>query len=41
MEFITLNNGVEMPQIGYGTYQTPPEITEKCVTEAIHVGYLL
>lgn len=39
MEFITLNNGVEMPQIGYGTYQTPPEITEKCVTEAIHVGY--
>lgn len=39
MEFITLNNGVEMPQIGYGTYQTPPEITEKCVTETIHVGY--
>lgn len=39
MEFITLNNGVKMPQIGYGTYQTPPEITEKCVTEAINVGY--
>ena len=35
MEHITLNNGVEMPVLGYGTYQTPPRITEQCVTEAL------
>ncbi len=29
MEYITLNNGVKMPVIGYGTYQTPASITEK------------
>ena len=39
MEHITLNNGVKMPVIGYGTYQTPARITEKCVTEAIRLGY--
>lgn len=38
MEYVTLNNGVKMPQIGYGTYQIPPGITEKCVAEAIHAG---
>lgn len=39
MEYVTLNNGVKMPQIGYGTYQTPPRMTEKCVADAIHTGY--
>ena len=39
MEFITLNNGVEMPILGYGTYQTPPGITERCVADALRVGY--
>lgn len=39
MEYVTLNNGVKMPMIGYGTYQTPARITEKCVTEAIRLGY--
>ena len=39
MEYVTLNNGVKMPQIGYGTYQTPPRMTEKCVADAIHIGY--
>lgn len=39
MEHITLNNGVEMPILGYGTYQTPPRITEQCVTDALRVGY--
>ena len=39
MEYITLNNGVEMPQLGYGTYQTPLRITEQCVADALRVGY--
>lgn len=39
MNYITLNNGVKMPQLGYGVYQTPPEETEKCVLEAIETGY--
>ncbi len=39
MEYVTLNNGVKMPILGYGVYQTPPEETERCVLEAIHTGY--
>lgn len=39
MEYVTLNNGVKMPKLGYGVYQTPPEETERCVLEAIEVGY--
>ncbi len=39
MNYITLNNGVKMPQLGYGVYQTPPEETERCVLDAISVGY--
>ena len=39
MDYITLNNGVKMPQLGYGVYQTPVEETEACVSEAIKVGY--
>lgn len=39
MEYVTLNNGVKMPQLGYGVYQTPPEETERCVLEAIEAGY--
>lgn len=39
MEHITLNNGVEMPILGYGTYQMPPRITEQCVSDALRVGY--
>jgi diketogulonate reductase-like aldo/keto reductase len=39
MEYVTLNNGVKMPVLGYGVYQTPPEETEKCVLDAIAVGY--
>lgn len=41
MEHITLNNGVEIPVLGYGTYQTPPRITEQCVTDALRLGYRL
>ncbi len=39
MDFVTLNNGVKMPKLGYGVYQTPPEDTERCVLEAIKIGY--
>lgn len=38
-EFVTLNNGVEMPRIGYGVYQIPTALTEKCVLDALSVGY--
>lgn len=39
MEYVTLNNGVKMPKLGYGVYQTPPEETKRCVLDAIEVGY--
>ena len=39
MEYVTLNNGIKMPKLGYGVYQTPPADTKKCVLDAIEVGY--
>lgn len=39
MEFVTLNNGVKMPKLGYGVYQVDPAECERCVLEAISVGY--
>jgi len=36
---VTLNNGVEMPILGFGVFQIPPEDTERAVTEALAVGY--
>ncbi len=39
MEYITLNNGVKMPMLGYGVYQVAPEECERCVSDAISVGY--
>lgn len=41
MEIVTLNNGVKMPKLGYGVYQTPHDITKRCVLDAISVGYRL
>ena len=38
---ITLNNGIEMPQLGYGVYLVSPEECERCVLDAISVGYRL
>ena len=38
MEYVTLNNGVEMPILGYGVYQVTPEECELCVLDAISVG---
>ena len=39
MEYITLANGVQMPMLGYGVYQVAPEACERCVAQAIDVGY--
>lgn len=39
MEYVTLNNGVKMPMLGYGVYQVSPEECERCVLDAISVGY--
>lgn len=41
MKTILLNNGVEMPLVGYGVYQVAPEECERCVLEAIGTGYRL
>ena len=38
---VTLNNGVEMPALGFGVFQTPPEVTATSVEEALRVGYRL
>lgn len=41
MNYITLNNGVRMPQMGYGVYQVDPAECERCVLDAISAGYRL
>lgn len=41
MEYVTLNNGVKIPIIGYGVYQVSKEECERCVIDAISVGYRL
>lgn len=39
MDTIKLNNGVEMPQLGYGVFQVSPVEAERCVADALNVGY--
>lgn len=39
MEYVTLNNGVKMPVLGYGVYQVTKEECERCVLDALQVGY--
>lgn len=39
METIKLSNGIEMPILGYGVYQVTPEECERCVSDALSVGY--
>lgn len=41
MNMITLNNGIQMPQIGYGVYQVSKDECERCVSDALKVGYRL
>ena len=39
MEYITLSNGVKMPQLGYGVYQVTKDECERCVLDALDAGY--
>lgn len=39
MEYVTLSNGVRMPILGYGVYQVSREECERCVADALSVGY--
>lgn len=39
MEYVTLSNGVRMPQLGYGVYQVSKDECERCVLDALKVGY--
>lgn len=41
MQTVKLNNGIEMPILGYGVFQVSPEECERCVLNAISVGYRL
>lgn len=41
MEYVTLNNGVKMPMLGYGVYQVSKVECERCVLDALSVGYRL
>lgn len=39
MEYVKLNNGVEMPLLGYGVFQIPQAECERCVSQALEAGY--
>lgn len=39
MQYVTLSNGVKMPKLGYGVYQIDKEECERCVLDALKVGY--
>ncbi len=41
MQTIKLNNGIEIPVLGYGVYQISPKECENCVLDAIRAGYRL
>lgn len=35
MEYVTLNNGIRMPRVGFGVFEIPAEKTAQCVFEAM------
>ena len=41
MEYVTLNNGVKIPILGYGVYQVTKDECERCVLDALRAGYRL
>jgi len=41
MQYTTLSNGIRMPLLGYGVFQIPPQEAERCVADALSVGYRL
>ena len=36
---VILHDGIEIPQLGFGVFQVPPDDTEKVVEQALEVGY--
>src|SRR3954452_24818553 len=36
---VTLNNGVTIPQLGFGVFQVPPDETQRVVEDALEAGY--
>ena len=41
MQYTTISNGIQMPLLGYGVFQVPPQEAERCVADALSVGYRL
>ena len=41
MQYTTLSNGIQMPLLGYGVFQVPPQEAERCVADVLSVGYRL
>lgn len=41
MDYVTLNNGINMPIVGFGVFEIPKEETARCVYDALEVGYRL
>ncbi len=39
MQYVNLNNGIQMPMLGYGVYQIGKDECERCVLDALDVGY--
>ena len=39
MDYVKLENGIEVPQLGFGVFQIPPQQTKEAVSKAIEVGY--
>lgn len=41
MEYLTLNNGINMPMVGFGTWDVRGESGERSILEALQIGYRL
>ena len=41
MNYVTLNNGIQMPMVGYGVFEIPAEQAARCVFDALETGYRL
>lgn len=38
MEYLTFNNGVKLPKVGFGTWDIRGEVGKRCILEALEVG---
>lgn len=41
MQYVTLSGNIQMPMLGYGVYQVSKDECERCVLDALNVGYRL